>query len=345
MKIALRLLDKLLATKWSLSLWRWLTRSVQLRRQDETLPFPFIQKQRDPRYIILTYHRVNDAMHPFFPGTPITAFGVQMEALRRSYKVLPLEELVHRARERDLPTDSVAITFDDGYRDNYENALPILRRLDLPATVFLVTGTVEKNELIWHDRVFVIFHLTQMKKLNYNGQSYPMRSRQEKQDAIRMCLLNLRRCLPEQRDYEIQVLGRTLGVQDFSNHQADKLSWDEIRTMAEWRITFGSHTVTHPILSRVSPETAYREIVDSKKDIEAHLGKSVRLFAYPNGNADDFNETTKEILSAAGYRFALTAIWGANDRHRDPLELRRVGMWGTRHHVSLARIALTRLTS
>ncbi len=295
--------------------------------------------------MILTYHRVNDDMDPCFPATPITAFAVQMEALTRSYKVLPLEELVKRAREKDLPADSVAITFDDGYRDNYENAFPILRRLDLPATVFLVSGVVEKNELIWHDRVFTIFRLTQMTKLTYNGQSYLMRSWQEKQDAMRMCLLNLRQCLPEERDFKIQVLGKILYVHDLSNHQADKLSWDEIRTMAERRITFGSHTVTHPILSRVSPETAYREIVDSKKDIEAHLEKPVLSFAYPNGRDDDFNKTTKEILSAAGYHIALTTILGANDRHRDPLELRRVGMWGTHHRVSLARIALTRLTS
>ena len=104
----------------------------------------------------LSYHRVNDSGHPFFGGTPTRLFRRQMDLLRSRFDVQPLRVLT----SGDVPRNAVAITFDDGYRDNYTHAFPILRELGIPATIFLVTEAVDGNGMIWHDRIFDAYHRT-----------------------------------------------------------------------------------------------------------------------------------------------------------------------------------------
>ena len=99
---------------------------------------------RPRRFLLLTFHRVNDEGHPFFGGTPVELFRRQMETLRRYFDVWPLGELVDRVRETgQVPLNAAAITFDDGYRDNFTHAFPVLRELGLPATIFLVTRALD----------------------------------------------------------------------------------------------------------------------------------------------------------------------------------------------------------
>ena len=109
--------------------------------------------RREPAFPILTYHRVNDDGDPFFSALPTAVFERQMRHVARHYRVLPLEDLVERLQRGGLPRNALAITFDDGYRDNLTHAAPILARLGLPATIFLATGFIGTAEVPWFDRL------------------------------------------------------------------------------------------------------------------------------------------------------------------------------------------------
>ena len=279
---------------------------------------------RPHRFLVLSYHRVNDSGHPFFGGTPTRLFRRQMDLLRSRFDVQPLRVLA----SGDVPRNAVAITFDDGYRDNYTHAFPILRELGIPATIFLVTEAVDGNGMIWHDRIFDAYHRT----------AAPIADRRR---DLAESLASVRAANPVEREALItRLLGR-LAVEPCDDGW-DKLTWDEVREMAGSGIDFGAHTLDHPILSHVGPEEARRQVRGSKERVESELDREVTLFAYPNGRAADFNETTKTILREEGFSSAATTITGSNDDATDPLELRRVAMWGDDPYLSFVRLALNR---
>jgi peptidoglycan/xylan/chitin deacetylase (PgdA/CDA1 family) len=295
---------------------------------DSKVSFPFIKRRKHSSFQILQYHRTNDQKDQIFSGVPVKVFEKQMEGLSRYYNVYPLEELVERAIRKEIPPRAVAITFDDGYRDTYDNAFPILKQFNLPATIFLTTGAIESQTPLWHDRVFCAFEETHAPVASIGGKQYPLGTVEEKDSAV----FAFRRYL---RDYEykrwdglIEQLCTDLGVA-WANGQrnAQKLSWSQIEEMSKYDITIGAHTVTHPILTNLALSEAMDEVLTSKKTIEKKLGLSVRLFAYPNGNRGDFNEPIKHALKEAGFLCAVTILWGSNDSRTDPFELRRVGMW------------------
>ena len=230
--------------------------------------FPFIVNRRNSSFQILCYHRVNDDHHPFFGGVPVETFSAQMEQIGKYCRVLPLEELVERMRRRDVPDRAVAITFDDGYKDNFTNAFPILKDLGLPATIFLTTGSLDSGEWLWHDKVFEAFHYAHSQMLDMNEQSFPLTTKREKTVALNATLKRLRALPPEERDHVITNLIEQLDPNYQSLSGQDKLGWDDVRIMSENQITFGAHTVSHPILSRMSLEAASQEIIDSKNAIE-----------------------------------------------------------------------------
>jgi peptidoglycan/xylan/chitin deacetylase (PgdA/CDA1 family) len=290
------------------------------------------------RFLVLTYHRVNDDGHPFFGGVPLGLFRRQMETVRRLFSVLPLEELVRRSREGTAPRNGLAVTFDDGYRDNFDNAFPVLRELGLPATIFLVPDAIDGDPLIWHDRVFDAFHRTGKGALDFEGRRLPLATLAEREASLRVVLSKLRSSKPEVRDALIEGVLVELGVKPDSRG-FPKLTWDQVRSMASGGISFGAHTLDHPILSRVSAEEARRQVGESKRRIESQLDREVTAFAYPNGSASDFDAGTEKIVEAEGFAFALTTVPGANDARTPPFRLHRVGMWGDDPSLSALRLA------
>lgn len=296
------------------------------------------------RFLLLTFHRVNDDGHPFFGGTPVALFRRQLEALRRSFDVRPLGELLARVRDSgEVPPNAAAVTFDDGYRDNYTHAFPVLRELGVPATIFLVTRALDENALIWHDRVFDAFHRTERDRLELDGTVGSLGSTAERETVMNGFLAKIRRVSPEERDARIDALVEALDVGPIAGGAWDKLRWDEVREMARGGIDFGSHTVDHPILSQVSEEEARRQVRESRARIEEELDEPVTAFAYPNGRPGDFDASTKRILEEEGFECALTTEPGANDAGTDRFELRRVGMWGDDPQLSVLRLARSRL--
>src|SRR6266850_506179 len=136
--------------------------SVALHRTGMTAALATVagHARRDAAFPILSYHRVNDARDPFFDSLPTEVFEQQMSHVARHYRVFSVEELTDRLRRGGLPRNAVAITFDDGYRDNLTHAAPILSRHGLPATVFLATSFMGTAEVPWVDRLAMALKAT-----------------------------------------------------------------------------------------------------------------------------------------------------------------------------------------
>ena len=301
--------------------------------KESRLSIPYITKRERNNIQIYFYHRVNNEQDPFFPGVPNGVFKKQIEYLYENCKILPLDEAVHRLKAGEIPDNAIAITFDDGYKDNYQNAFPILKQYSIPATIFLATGFLETGKPLWHDRVFSAFRRTKVQHLygfKNDGRNFSLRNTDEKRKALTRIIHVLKYEGESERESTIEELMTRLEVHDTRETKDRMLAWDEIVEMSKSGISFGSHTVNHPILSRLTVDNIREEMFKSKHEIECQLGISIDTFAYPNGKMDDFNEVVKTVVKEAGYLCAVTTIYGANPYGQDPFELRRMGAWEDR---------------
>jgi peptidoglycan/xylan/chitin deacetylase (PgdA/CDA1 family) len=260
-----------------------------------------------------------------------------MEYLASYCHPCQLQEAVERLRRNDLPERAVVVTFDDGYRDNYEYAFPILQRFGIPATIFLATGAIGSGRMIWHDRIFRAFRTTKATKLDLPGMAngFPLRTLVEKRAAQARVLQHLFDLADEERCQRIEQLEKRLAVtrEDAAAHTM--LGWDEVSTMFESGISFGSHTISHPILSKLTEPRLVEEVAESKRVIEAKVKHPINAFAYPIGRRQDFNDRVKAIVKEAGYQYAVTTVFGVNEPGQDAFELRRATPW-TSHIPSFA---------
>ena len=261
---------------------------------------------------ILIYHRVcprtdNWSLAPLSPES----FETQMKYFAQNYEVLSLDRLVQYATSgKSFPEKAVVVTLDDGYKDNYLYAYPILRKYNIPATIFLTTGYIGASELFWWDKVaYIIESNISIKKLNLNDFGiYSLQSELEKTQVKSIICEKLKKLSDNKRKSIIEKLldicqveiPRDLGKKLF-------LSWKEVKEMDNAGVTFGAHSVNHPILINMPLEQSKNEIVQSKKDIEEKLGKKVTAFSYPNGN---FNAEIVELVRKSGFTCAVSVYPG-----------------------------------
>ena len=295
-----------------------------------------------PRLTILAYHRIGEHRPgpagedgELFSASP-AGFAWQMDYLQRHYAVLSLDEALQRLQAGQPPARSAAVvTFDDGYRDNHSLAAPVLRRLGLPAVIFLTTGFMDGELDLWWDDLAGMLATATISQVQVSGLGcLPVDTPAARRSTQRR-LRDWLKSLPDARRREaLDDLRRQLGaalsaVQD----RPQPMTWDEAAGLQGQGVVFGAHTRTHPILTRLSLEQAEVEIMESRRRIEARLGHEVNLFAYPNGQPGDFNRQTRDLLARLGFRAAVTLVHGSNllpgpqtvaSACADPLELRRV---------------------
>lgn len=279
---------------------------------------------------ILYYHRVNNEGNPFFDSISTAAFERQMRYLARHYHVASITEIVGHLEAGRSQEMLVGITFDDGYADNYRNAFPILRRYNLPAMIFLTTGSIDSGEPLWFERLSEAIQKTSREFIDLEtgaARRFRLRTLSERVQANGAIFELLRRLDDRERRRRLSEILALLDAPAQSGRRNKMLTWEQVRTMAACGIEFGGHTVTHPFLSRLSPKDGLREVSECKRRIEEELQRRVDLFAYPNGRQEDIGGVSKEVLRAAGYRAAMSTIWGMNSPATDRMELRRGGPW------------------
>jgi peptidoglycan/xylan/chitin deacetylase (PgdA/CDA1 family) len=303
--------------------------------------------------IVLAYHGFTDrATHPGIENSqgkhlPVEAFRSQLAYLQRHYRVLPLETLIAAFETgAPLPARSLAITIDDGYRSNYTLAYPVLREYGLPATIFLTTGFLDEGDLQWSDRIEHALNRTTESRLELTIGRDTFVARLDDMRERLACDRRLRTLLKvvpqETRGAIVDDLEQRLGqrLRDAADAPAiyQPLAWAEVREMQQSGLmTFGSHTVSHFILTRCDPARAKDELARSRHRIETETGVPCRLFCYPNGQVGCFDAATRAMLLEAGYTGGLTTVYGMNDRRSDVLALKRLYA----NKPGMARFALT----
>lgn len=262
---------------------------------------------------ILIYHRVLARPDPLFPGEVDRAlFERQLRLLKRFYTVLPLPVAVQRLRDGSLPPRAACITFDDGYADNAEHALPLLRQYGLHATFFIATGYLNGGQM-WNDRVIDAVRQAPGATLDLRDlglDCLPLASLAQRRAAIEHVLAHLKYLPFEQRQRLAVELRRRAGGATRTMAPA-MLTTAQLQWLHTAGMGIGAHTVSHPILAAMSDRAARNDIANGKRELEQLLQAPVTLFAYPNGKAGrDYGPAHVEIVKSLGFTAALATDWG-----------------------------------
>jgi peptidoglycan/xylan/chitin deacetylase (PgdA/CDA1 family) len=291
------------------------------------------------RAAILLYHRVNDEADPFFPALGVKAFVEQAEYLARHYDVQPLESTLDWLAQGAPGRPRAVLTFDDGYPDTHDIVLPALRRLGLPATLFLCTGPPETGRLVWSDRVRLALREATAPEVRLGLRSLarlPLHDQEARRRAAESVVSRMKELPPP----EIATTLAQLEEQAAPRAVAPRvLAWEEVRAIARGTFSLGAHTHNHFLLSRLPTDEIAREVAASVDLIERRVGVKVRTFAYPNGRAQDYDERCRAALSAQGIRYALTSRHGFARVHSDPFQIARLYTTETYLPLFAARLA------
>jgi peptidoglycan/xylan/chitin deacetylase (PgdA/CDA1 family) len=276
------------------------------------------------RAILLVYHRINNEGDPFFPALPRRDFAAQLDHVASHYRVEPLEEVVSWLGAGATGPPRAAVTIDDGHPDTLEVALPELERRGLPATLFLSTGPPETGEPLWIDRTrWIVKHArARVLKASPTGlPGGPLEGTVARLELLARLLRHLKTLGPLDVDCAVLALAKALEPE---GPPLPVLRWDGVRRMAAGPIALGGHTHRHYMLSRLDDRTLEDEIVTAHRLIEERTGRRVHSFAYPNGEAADYDGRAVAVLRRLGLHCAVTCRDGLARPGQDPFQLPRL---------------------
>lgn len=277
--------------------------------------------------VALMFHRVLPEPDPMLPDEPDAAtFASLMDLVAGLFQVVDLADGVGMLASGGLPARAIAITFDDGYANNLHVAAPILVERGLTATFFVATGFME-GQPMWNDTVIESLRRApeylDLRALNLDEHRLSdMSARRRVMDLL---LGRLKYLQPADRLERARAIAEVAGV---TPPERLMMNESDIHRLAAMGMSIGAHTVSHPILSRLTDDAAWREIVDSKRKLEGVLRTSVRAFAYPNGRpGTDYDRRHVGMVRDAGFVAAVSTAWGAAAQGSDPLQIPRVAPW------------------
>lgn len=277
---------------------------------------------------VLIFHRVLAEPDPLYPDEPdARRFDTLLGWLSRSFNVLPLDRAVRELGAGTLPARAAAITFDDGYHDNFSVAMPLLRKHGLTATFFIATGFLDGGRM-WNDTVAEAVRGFTGEHLDLNAVglgSFPVRDWNEKRLAIRALLPRLKHLPLDERLARAEAVAARCAVE----LPADlMMSSEQVKQMRAAGMAIGAHTQNHPILARLDDAHAREEIAGSKHRLESLLDERVTLFAYPNGKpSQDYLPAHVAMVLDAGFDAAVSTAVGAARRGADMMQLPRFTPW------------------
>lgn len=279
------------------------------------------------RLSILIYHRVlpeADFMRPNEPTVDIFNWHIQL--ISKFFSPLGLAEALDLMEKGTLPENAICVTFDDGYADNEQHALPILQKWKVPATVFVSTGFLNGGRM-WNDTV--VEALRHMDKeiclLSVGMDTYKTKTNDQKCEAAYDIITHIKHMEPDER-------------LNITKHIASKcpkalpddlmLNNEALLNLVKAGIEIGGHTVNHPILANLPYTEALKEIEEGKKTVESIISKKVRYFAYPNGKPNqDYYLEQSDIVKKLGFEAALSTEWGVSSYDSDIFQLARFTPW------------------
>lgn len=287
--------------------------------------------RRKPCTIVLNYHAASGGY-----------LREHMLYLRRHYRVLHLQDVLEGTSTGSDSRTPLVMTFDDGYRDNYTHAFALACELQMPITIFLIPGYIESgNRFWWFESRYLLKH-TQVEKISLDGKVLHLTQSEDRQ-ALEQAITTHLHHAPSvaEREAFLTSMHEALAVPTALSAEEEgtqPLTWSEVREMqASGRVSFGAHTLHHPILSQLTDEAeVLREIQECRVVLEQQLDQPVRSFAYPVGQRQHIGERVVQMVQQAGYDWALTTVDGFNNSQSNPYLLRRVETDVSQHWLILA---------
>lgn len=278
------------------------------------------------RLSILIFHRVLPQPDDIFPDeVHAQRFDDICAWLKDWFQVLPLDQAGQLLTEERLPARACCITFDDGYADNAQIALPILQKHGLPATFFIATGFLQGGRM-WNDTVIESVRHCRRAELDFGERGrFQLSDAASRRTAIEAIIGKIKYLALDQRLAATEdLLARSGAV---LNEQL-MMGPDGVRRLFDAGMQIGAHTVSHPILAKTAPDLAREEILSSKRYLEDLLGQPCTLFAYPNGKPGrDYAPEHVAMVRELGFKTAVSTAWGASGPGADPLQLQRFTPW------------------
>jgi peptidoglycan/xylan/chitin deacetylase (PgdA/CDA1 family) len=282
---------------------------------------------RPPGVIVLMYHRISrPSQRPEegLGGLSVEIFAAQMRWLRDNCDPIGPDAIAERARRPSRVRPAVLVTFDDGYRDYYDLAYPVLKQLGIPSVVFLATSFIDQGGMLWTERVQWAARSTRQESVTLpwaDGTAIPLPDAAAREALGERARAHLKSVPDAERQAALDRLLAALGNPPELDRQM--LTWDEVRRTMD--IThYGGHTHTHPILSRLSREQADTEIRTCRDRIAAETGRTPTTFAYPNGRPEDYSRETQEILRRHGFSVAFSTSEGIAGPDTDWMAIKRL---------------------
>jgi peptidoglycan/xylan/chitin deacetylase (PgdA/CDA1 family) len=282
---------------------------------------------------VLLYHRVCDPDAPSFYGLKANVsatpenFGKQLDHLACHYSVIGLADcLAWVEGRRTLPRGALLITFDDGYRDNFTTALPLLAARGMPFVLFVTTGCVGDRQAFFWDQVGEAF-----RHVDRRCGDLPLLGRTDwsaNPDSVAERWVRAATRVPHaKRESILDQLSRALARPRQSQPPSGTyVTWSDLKSMQYQGGTIGAHTVTHPMTNTISVREFVREVLQSREEIESHLSQRVLSFSYPYGGPDEFDASMGRHLQSCGIRMAFRSTGGLNfarNARGDAFSLRR----------------------
>jgi len=282
------------------------------------------------RLSVLIFHRVLAQPDPLFPDE---MHGERFDQIcgwvSQWFNVLPLDEAMRLHAVGKLPPRALAISFDDGYADNHDVAMPILLRHGLSATFFIATGYLDGGRM-WNDSVIEAVRGTALGELDLTSLApglgrYALGDLRQRREAIHAILSVVKYLAPQRRLEVVAEIAALAGVtlpDDLMMRSA------QVRAMRAAGLVIGAHTVNHPILLKLSANEVLQEVRESRRTLEQLLGERVGLFAYPNGKPGvDYDDATAALIGKEGFDAAFATAWGAAKPSSDIFQMPRFTPW------------------
>jgi peptidoglycan/xylan/chitin deacetylase (PgdA/CDA1 family) len=284
-----------------------------------------------PGIVILLYHSVFEGAdshaNTLDMGHPAELFRQQMEIIARRYDPVNLNDIpLFLSGEKRMPRRPVAVTFDDGYANNFEVATPILDHYGIPAVFYVTTGCIDRNQLPWIARVRRAFRTTGRPTWNAPyGRIFSLATSELRETARLAACEYCAQLAGAPQEQAIEGIEIALDIENSPMKDVRMLSWDQLRRMVRNGHIVGSHTVSHPNLAHVSRVDLMTELAESKRKLEVELGVPSVHFAYPNPIlTPHWTHNTVYALRHAGYQTAVIATPGIVRQSDDPLCMPRV---------------------
>jgi peptidoglycan/xylan/chitin deacetylase (PgdA/CDA1 family) len=321
-------------------------KEVLARALDVLLPgrifFPFKYRVYDG-LLVLAYHRVLDIIDPIqfcydmdLVSASTSEFDYQMSYISQYMHPVSEDEVIAAIRgEKSLPKRAVLVTFDDGFDDNYFNAFPILKKYSVPATMFISTHYIDGNSPIWFDWLASLFMASSANVVRVPdlGIKYERSDRLLNHRHFHDLIVRLRAMGNDKRLSILAYLEAEYSdaMREIDTRQSRFMTWSQVSEMSKSIVSIGSHTVSHPILSRLDDHNIEYEIIESRRIIESRIQKNVKSMSYPTGMESSFTDKVVDIVRKAGYEIAFTYQHGENRMPiNDAFRLKRLHV---EHHI------------